>query len=443
MLSRNPVNSGQQDLFRARLEAIIDLRHGLVKLSAMVDWEGLQESLKGFYSADTGRPGGSIRLMCGLLLLKQYSGLSDEGVCAAWAENPYFQYFCGEEFFQHRLPVEPPSLSIFRGRVGETGMERLFQETVRIGLAAGAVKEADLQHVSVDTTVQEKAVKFPTDLQLCNKARQVLVELAHKHGVRLRQTYTRNARKIGWTTRKALAARKPGQARAGIKTMKNYLGRVLRELERAALQRNDLKSVFSEALRKARRIFEQTLAPQNGPKLYAWHAEEVECIAKGKTHKKYEFGCKMSLAVTNRSNFIVGALALHGNPHDSKTLRPALAQVQRVTGVQPSEIQVDLGYRGHGIEAPGLCIIHPRLKSDMTPALKKRRKRRAAIEPIIGHCKNDGKTGPRNWLKGFTGDKINALALAIGFNLRKILKRIFYALQIVRLLILRPDLQRV
>lgn len=433
MLSRNPINSGQQDLFRSRLESIIDLRHALVKLSTLVDWNGLEQSLQGFYSADTGRPGGSMRLMCGLLLLKQYSGLSDEGVCAAWQENPYFQYFCGEEFFQHRLPVEPPSLSIFRKRLGEAGMARLFQETVRLGLVAGVVKKDDLQHISVDTTVQEKAVKFPTDLQLCDKARRVLVDLARKYGVALRQTYTRNACKIGWETRKALAARKPKQARAGIKTMKNYLGRVLREVERAVVQRTDLQSFFSEALRKARRIFEQTLAPkaeaaQAGAKLYAWHAEEVECIAKGKSHKKYEFGCKMSLAVTNKSNFIVGALALHGNPHDSKTLGPALAQVRALTGMQPSEIQVDLGYRGHGIEALDVRIIHPRLKTGITKAMKKRRKRRAAIEPIIGHCKNDGKTGPRNWLKGISGDKINALALAIGFNLRKILKKIFYAL---------------
>ena len=183
MLQDNPCHSDQDDLYRARLESIIDLRHELAKLARLVDWDGLQQDLSQFYCADRGRPGGSVRLMAGLLLLKDMKGLSDEEVCEVWRENPYFQYFCGEQFFQHRLPVEPPSLSIFRKRIGPTGEERLLQETIRVGLKIGVVTKRDLQTVNVDTTVQEKAVRFPTDTQLCHKAREELVKTAAKYGV--------------------------------------------------------------------------------------------------------------------------------------------------------------------------------------------------------------------------------------------------------------------
>jgi IS5 family transposase len=105
MLRENQKSNGQADLYRARLESIIDPSHELVKLSGRIDWNGLQEDLSVYYCPDNGRPGGSIRLMAGLQMLKDMKGLSDEEVCAAWRENPYLQYFCGEEFFQHRLPV--------------------------------------------------------------------------------------------------------------------------------------------------------------------------------------------------------------------------------------------------------------------------------------------------------------------------------------------------
>jgi transposase, IS5 family len=172
MLQENPKASGQADLYRARLESIIDPRHELVKLAGKIDWSGLGENLSVYYCPDNGRPGGSIRLMAGLQMLKDMKGLSDEEVCAAWRENPYFQHFCGEEFFQHRLPVEPPSLSIFRKRIGKAGMERLLQETIRVGLESGTIEAKDLKRVTVDTTVQEKAIRFPTDTQLCHKARE-------------------------------------------------------------------------------------------------------------------------------------------------------------------------------------------------------------------------------------------------------------------------------
>lgn len=426
MLKENPKDEGQNDLFRAELTSIIDMGHELVKLAGIVEWESLKDDLAPCYCADNGRPGGSIRLMAGLCFLKDLKGLSDEEICEVWRENPYFQYFCGEKYFQHRLPVEPPSLSIFRKRIGEKGEERLLQETIKLGLKTGTVTKDDIKKINIDTTVQEKAIKFPTDTQLCHKAREELVKSARHYGVDLRQTYVRKSKHALFLANRYMAARQMRKGRAMIKKVRNYLGRVMRDIERAYAKTPTLQSAFEAELAKAKKIFKQTLNPKEPGKIYSWHAPEVECIAKGKAHKRYEFGCKASFSSTNKGNFIVGAMALHGKPYDGHTLRTALEQVERLTGVKPDESNVDLGYCGHGIseEEDGCEVILSHQKRGITKAKRKRQRRRAAIEPIIGHCKNDRKVGPRNWLLGKTGDQINAIAMAIGFNLRKILRRI-------------------
>lgn len=361
-------------------------------------------------------------MMAGLQLLKDMKGLSDEEVCATWRENPYFQYFCGEAFFQHRLPVEPPSLSIFRKRIGKAGMELLLAETIRLGLKSGVIAAAELKRVNVDTTVAEKAVRFPTDVRLCHKAREELVKTAHRWKLRLRQSYARKSKQALLLANRYMASRQMKRGRMMAKKVRNYLGRVMRELERLCASEPLLRGAFAEDLAKARIIYQQAGDPRAAEKIYSWHAPEVECIAKGKAHKRYEFGCKASLASTNQSNFIVGAMAHHGRPYDGHTLKVVLQQIAALSGVKPEEANVDLGYRGHGLKEPGLEVILARQKRGITPAKRKRQKRRNAIEPIIGHCKNDRKVGPRNWLQGVAGDQINVLAMAIGFNLRKILR---------------------
>ena len=421
MLRENPKDGGQSDLYRARLDSIIDMRHELVKLTRLVGWEGLQEGLSAYYCLDNGRPGYPIRLIAGLQLLKDMKGLSDEEVCAVWRENPYFQYFCGEEYFQHRLPVEPPSLSIFRKRIGKEGLERLFQETIRLGLKSGVIASRDLERVTVDTTVQEKAIRFPTDTQLCHKAREELVKVASRWKIPLRQSYARKSKQALFLTNKYMAARQVNRGHWMAKRVRNYLGRVIRDLER----RRTSTGAFETALTKARIIYQQAGNPKAEEKIYSWHAPEVECITKGKAHKKYEFGCKASLASTDRGNFIVGAMAHHGKPYDGHTLKTVFTQIARLTGIHPKEVYVDLGYRGHDLGNENIKVILSRQKRGITPAIRKRQKRRNAIEPIISHCKNDRKVGPRNWLRGQRGDQINAIAMAIGFNMRKILRWIF------------------
>ena len=428
MLKKNPKIAAQDELFKVRLESIIDPRHELVQLAGLIDWDGLESDLSDFYCTDNGRPGGSIRLMSGLCFLKDIKGLSDEELCAVWCENPYFQHFCGETFFQHCFPVEPPSLSIFRNRIGDEGMERLLGETIKVGLQTGTVSKRDLGQITVDTTVQEKAVHFPTDVRLCHKAREDLVALARQENVVLRQSYVRKSKNAVFMSNRYMAARQMKRARKKIKEVKNYLGRVVRNIEIAVAQGQDISPVLEAALGKTQIVLSQTLNPKAKEKLYSWHAPEVECIAKGKASKKYEFGCKASFASTNKSNFIVGAMALHGKPYDGHTLGRVLTQIQNLTGFKPKEVQVDQGYRGHKLQDEDTDIILARQKRGITPAKRRRQKRRNAIEPIIGHAKNDRKVGPRNWLKGQLGDKINALSMAIGFNLRKILRKIFLSL---------------
>jgi len=438
MLKKNPQKDRQDDLFRPRLENIIDPHHELVKLAALIDWDGLESDLSRFYCAGTGRPAGSIRLMTGLCFLKDIKGLSDEEVCAVWCENPYFQHFCGETFFQHHFPVEPPSLSIFRRRISEEGMERLLEETIKAGLQSGVISKRDLSHVTVDTTVQEKAVHFPTDVRLCHRAREALVKLAKEQNIPLRQSYSRTGKQAHFMANRYMAARQMKRARRKIKEVRNYLGRVMRNIKVAAERGHILSPALEGALGKAEIIYNQTLNPKSKTKLYSWHAPEVECIAKGKAHKKYEFGCKASYTTTNKSNFIVGAMALHGKPYDGHTLKRVLTQIETLTGIKPREVQVDLGYRGHGIKDDNMEIILARRKRGITTAIKKRMKRRNAIEPIIGHSKNDRKVGPRNWLKGRVGDKINAISMAIGFNMRKILRKIFLWLLEILLAFFNP-----
>jgi len=304
-------------------------------------------------------------------------------------------------------------------------MERLLEETIKVGLQSGVISKRDLSHVTVDTTVQEKAVHFPTDVRLCHRAREALVKLAKEQNIPLRQSYRRKGKRAHFMANRYMAARQMKRARKKIKEVRNYLGRVMRNIRSAAERGQMLSPALEEALGKAEIIYNQTLNPKSKTKLYSWHAPEVECIAKGKAHKKYEFGCKASYATTNKSNFIIGAMALHGKPYDGHTLKSVLSQVTQLTGIKPREVQGDLGYRGHGIKDDDMEIILSRRKRGITPAIKKRMKRRNAIEPVIGHCKNNRKVGARNWLKGKLGDKINAISMAIGFNMRKILRKIF------------------
>ena len=419
MRPKERTGTPQSDLFRLKLSNLIYLRHELCRLAERMQWQTLVDEFGVLY-AEQGRPGVPIRLMVGLHYLKHAYGLSDEVVVKNWVENPYWQYFCGEEYFQHRLPIDPSQMTRFRHRLGAEGCEKLLALTISTGVTAQAVKARSFADVTVDTTVQEKAIAFPTDSRLYFKAREWLVRLAKANGIELRQSYTRTGKQALFMQNRYAAARQMRRARRELKRSKIYLGRVYRDLQRKLLSQPDaVQEQLAEALGRVARLLAQQRHDRH--KLYSLHAPEVECVAKGKAHKKYEFGVKVSLAVTQRDNFIVGALALPGNPFDGHTLRSALTQVERLTGTKPQRCFVDRGYRGHGIEDIAVHIAGQ--KRSLTRALRRALKRRNAIEPIIGHTKHDGLMG-RNYLKGVAGDAMNAILSAAGHNLRIILRKL-------------------
>ena len=411
---------GQIDLFRSELKSIINLQHELCLLADKINWQKFEMEFAGYFPAKVGNPALSSRLILGVLYLKYVYGLSDDAVVVRWTENPYWQYFCGLEYFQHELPFHPTSLIKWRKRLGEAGCEKILKEIVEVGIRTETIEEKDLQKVVVDTTVQEKAITFPTDAKLQHRARVLLVKEAKKHKLELRQTYLRLGKEALFLGHRYAAAKQMKRARKQFKLVKRYLGCVYRDIQRQLKNQPELQNHFAELLQKAERLLTQKRDDKN--KLYSLHAPEVECIGKGKAHKKYEFGVKTSIAITHKSNFVIGIKALHGNPYDGHTLKEALDQVEEITGVRPESGYVDLGYRKHNETQTNIHIARTKA-ARRTYALRKDMKRRNAVEPVIGHLKSDGHLG-RNYLKGSVGDKINALFSGIGHNLRLILRKL-------------------
>ncbi len=293
MRPRERRESGEQDLFRSRLDQVINMDHALVKLALTIDWRFLEEKFGAVYKDGPGQPPLPTRLMAGLAILKHTYNLSDEVVCEQWLENPYYQYFCGEEFFQHRLPLDRSSMTNWRNRMGEERLQALLQESLAVATKTGAMKPGDLARVIVDTTVQPKNITFPTDAKLLNRAREKLVKLAKKLGVALRQSYTQVGKFALIQHQRYAHAKQFKRANRSLRKLKTYLGRVIRDIARKIDGAPGLEAAFAHLLSLARRVRAQERG-QRGPKIYSLHAPEVECIGKGKAHKPYEFGVKVS-----------------------------------------------------------------------------------------------------------------------------------------------------
>jgi IS5 family transposase len=294
MRPRERRETGEQDLFRSRLDQVINMDHALVKLARTIDWGFLEEKFGAVYADGAGQPPLPTRLMAGLAILKHTYNFSDEVVCELWLENPYYQYFCGEEFFQHRLPLDRSSMTHWRNRMGEERLQALLQESLAVATKTGAMKPGDLARVIVDTTVQPKNITFPTDAKLLNRAREKLVKLAKKLGVELRQSYARVGKFALIQHQRYAHAKQFKRANRALRTLKTYLGRVIRDIARKIDGDPSLETKFAWLLSLARRVREQERG-QRGPKVYSLHAPEVECIGKGKPHKPYEFGVKVAL----------------------------------------------------------------------------------------------------------------------------------------------------
>ena len=412
---QSPAKKRQGDLFRVELTRIIDRGHGMVKLAEAVDWDRLEELFGSTYCPDNGRPGVSTRLMVALHYLKYTHNLSDEEVVYGWVENPYWQYFSGMKWFEHKLPINPSSMTRWRKRIGEAGAEELLKETIEAGLKLKAVKAYQLKRVNVDTTVQEKEIRFPTDARLYDRARQRLADASKERGIALRQNYNRKSKQLLLKQSRYSHACQMKRARRCTRKLRTFLGRVIRDIQRKYPEPDEQLQTLLDVGTK---IFHQKRKDKN--KTYSVHAPEVECISKGKAHKRYEFGCKVSVAATSRGGWFVGAMAVHGNPYDGHTLTGALSQVERITK-QPEHAFVDRGYRGHGYQGDVKVHVDKVRRGRTARSLWRWMKRRAAIEPGIGHLKRKHRM-ERNRLKGKDGDNVNAILSAAGMNFWKLLK---------------------
>jgi IS5 family transposase len=430
-----PRDERQKDLFRPALDQIIDLGHPLVRLAQEIDWSFLEQRFASVCEAGPGQPPLPARLVAGLFILKHTHSLSDEALCARWLENPYYQYFCGEQVFRHELAFERSSMSRWRGRLGEENLEALLQESLSVAHKTGALETKDLERVVADTTVQPKAIAHPTDARLMYRAIEKLVALAKREEVPLRQSYLRVGKRAAIMVGRYIHAHQFKRARRMLRFLRTRLGRLIRDIGRKIDGDQVLEALFIPLLSLASQVRHQD-RHQRGPKIYALHAPEVECIGKGKARTPYEFGCKVSVATPVTSpkggQFVLHAKALHGNPYDGHTLGPIIADLERLTGVETRRIHVDMGYRGHNHPHRFRVWISGQVRR-VTASIRREMRRRAAVEPVIGHLKAEHRMG-RNYLKGPEGDRINAVLAAAGYNFSLLLR---WLAELLRALILK------
>ena len=427
------------DLFRAELMEQINLKHPLVKLAQLIEWEQIDAICAHHFPSQRGRPAISSRLIAGLLYLQHAFDLSDEDVVWAWVENPYWQVFTGETYFQTEPPIDPSSLTRWRKRLGVEGVEALLAASISAGKRAGAVRSNSMKTVIVDTTVMPKAVAYPTDSRLLERSRQYLVKVAGRLGLKLRQNYNREAPRLALQVGRYAHAKQFKRMNKVLRALRSRVGRIWRELNRQKdLVTGSARQHLDGLLALTQRILTQKR--QDKHKLYALHGPEVECISKGKTRTPYEFGVKVSITTTLKEGFVLGACAMPGNPYDGHTLAPALAQAHRLSQAAIHTAVVDKGYKG--ATAEGVRILRSGQRRGITRGLKAKIKRRSAIEPTIGHMKSDGKLN-RNWLKGQLGDALHAILCGAGHNIRQLLRHLRHFLALIWVWVLGLDLLKV
>ncbi|PVE44441.1 IS5/IS1182 family transposase [Limnohabitans planktonicus II-D5] len=444
------------DFFRNRLDQMIDLRHPLAVLANRMPWQEIEASLAHLFArqvragkkiedsdlfgateviagagvSNAGRPRLPTRLMVALLYLKHAFNESDEDLIQRWGETPTWQYFSGNEYFEHRWPCDPTQLVKFRKLLGEEGVEELLARTVEVAVTLKLIAKKELSQIIVDSTVQEKAIAHPTDSKLLETARVKLVEAAKAQGIELKQTYAKEGQLLGYKAGRYAHARQFKRMRKAIKRQATIVGRLHREIARKMTTLSQaVQDALGVSIGKAKRLIAQSRskkAQDKQPKLYSWHAPEVECISKGKSRNPYEFGVKVGIATTLQGTLIVGARAFPGNPYDGHTLSEQVEQasiLMQALDTKPNKAIVDLGYRGVDKANPDIDIKHRGKFKSLTDEDKKDLKRRQAIEPIIGHLKADHRMN-RCHLKGSLGDSLHAVLCAAGYNIRWLLRMI-------------------
>ncbi len=415
---------------------MLDSHDPLIALADTINWGIFDESFAKYYS-DDGRPAKPIRLMVGLLLLKQLENLSDENIVLQWKRNPYYQYFCGMTEYQPALPCDPTDLVYFRKRIGTEGVEQIFSMSVSLH-----GKDAEEKQVIIDTTVQDKNVTYPTDGKLAIKMIHHLHRIAKEEGIQLRRTYVKEIKGHRISLRFFRHPKKIKKARSAMKRLKTIVGILIRDISRNLTE--EQLSKHQETFDLFTKVTKQQMKDSN--KVYSLHESHIYAIAKGKDHKKYEYGTKASLVTTMKSNIIIGVAAHQKNEHDSKTLEAALSSANKHRTKPIIEAICDRGYRGKKeVDGTVICIPDSPKKRDTKYQKEQKRKkfrRRAAIEPIIGHVKSDHRM-QRNYLKGFVGDEINLLLAATAFNLKKWMNNFLVVLFLYKILLLGIILEKI
>jgi len=401
---------------------MLDVNDPLIALSDAIDWKRIEDGLDKYYHHSNGRPGKPIRLMSGLLMLKQLENLSDENVVLQWKRNPYYQYFCGMNDYCSSLPCDPTELVKFRNRIGKEGTDVIFGASVALHPEA-----AEEERVIIDTTAHEKNVTYPTDGKLAIKIINRLHKIAKHEGVPLRRTYIKEIKGHRITLRFFRHPKKRSKAVSAMKRLRTIAKTLIRDLDRHFDDTQHKR--YSEEFYLFMRALLQKRTSRN--KIYSLHESHIYAMAKGKDHKSYEYGTKASIVSTYTHGVIVGVCAHDINQHDSKTLEAALehAHTKRTTTI--NEAVCDRGYRGKKeVGKTKISIPGVHLKRDTEEQKEDKRKkfrRRAAIEPVIGHLKNDYRMA-KNYLKGFVGDQINLLMAACAWNMKKWMNSFIHAL---------------
>lgn len=425
MLQEKLPNQSQLNLYFPVLNQILNPKHELMKLSAVIQWHSLEMSLSKKYNNDMGRPAKPIRLMCSLLILKYLYNLSDEGLIAQWTQNPYYQYFGGFSEFQWGQPCASSELVHFRYRIGRQGEELILKESIRVhdDLKGGAgqkrrKKVSKEKQVFSDTTVQEKDITFPTDTKLYKKIVERCRRIARDSGLKVRQSYKRTVPKLMQAQRFRNHPKNKSKAIRAERKLKTIAGRMLREVDRQ-LEGFD-RMIYQGFIDLANKILSQQKA--GSKKIYSLDEPHVYCMSKGKDWKKYEFGSKVNVLWGGKSGLIMAVHNCEENVHDSKTLEPVLDQFERVNEYLPEECVTDRGFRGK-VDVKGVKVSIPKPAAKNVTKYQKRKirekfRKRAGIEPIIGHLKSDFRL-KRNYLSGINGDHHNLIMSAVGFNIRK------------------------
>ena len=421
MYTKPVPRSEQQSLF-FDLESQLNQKHPLYLLANKIDWNVFEEAFKGLYSANNGRPAMTIRRMVGLLILKHVRNVSDESIVEQWQENVYYQYFCGEQSIQTCAPSTPTEPVEFRKRIGEEGVELILKESIRVN-----DDHDDIDKAFIDSTVQEKNITFPTDAKLTKKIISRCLKINAKLGLPMRQSYKREMKVLSRDQRFRNHPKNKKKAQKADRRMNTIAGRMVRELERNLLK-GGLLGEFAEEIALYYKVLAQKKDDKD--KIYSLHEPEEECISKGKEHKKYEFGNKVSI-VRTWGGLIVGALSFR-NEYDGHTIDRSLEQVERLVGRRPKLLAGDRGYRGQR-QSGTTEIAIPDAPMAGDSYYKKRKKhklfcKRAGIEPVIGHLKVDHRLC-RNFYAGVFGDNINVMLADAGFNFKRAM-RILYALLI-------------